>query len=776
MLVSKNNLSQFNSYFKTLDVNKINSIFNAVGIEIEEVIKTKSPEGLVVGKILEISKVEGSKHSLNYCLVETAKEKLNIVCGAQNLKVNDYVVVAPIGTKFSDDFIIQKRKMLDVYSCGMICAYSEINADFAKFSDDYNQDKVIILDNDVNLKTNIYEYLGLNDEIYNLSLPSNRNDLNSIIALLNELNYQIDYNFKLNKKPFKFKVIKDQKISVNSDLVNAHCIGCFDVNENYQTPWNIKKFLINSQVNVQNTVADYANYITLLTGNPIHFYDADKIGNTLTIKQIDTEQKFVSLLDEEITIPANSLVSLDANDQIACLIGIIGANYSKITNETKKVIFEVINLNNDYLRELSEKIKIKNNSSELFSKPIPSIFINYSILFIKNIFDKNNFKVLSYKNKIVSKKIKYHPEAIKKYLGVDISIQKINSILKNTGFSILKNNIFVPPYRLDIANTFDLAEEVLKSLDINNIQESPILSPINFNESAINDEYQLENKLRDHLINLGLYDFKTMNLVSKNYTELFNFYHLDPYVISNPISSQREYYRTSLIPSLLETLKNNLNKKSNLFNFFEIQKIYSKNKNLNNLSIVITKPIVNNVVQTNLFLEQELTLCLNSIQKFLGINFNYKQANIKEFFGFNNEILIDEKHLGYFGKISKAVLKNFDLENYSVYVISLNLNELQLKEETFVFEKLSTLNPIYREITFKNTKDVDINEYINFIKQQKYVNDVKLEKIYIDKENNKFYTVSIKIVSDINLVNNELEAIFNHCINSLSKYGLELKK
>ncbi|MDE6289721.1 MAG: hypothetical protein K2L64_03060, partial [Ureaplasma sp.] len=373
MLVSKNNLSQFNNYFKTLDVNKINSIFNAIGIEVEEVIKTNSPKGLVVGKILEISKLEGSKHSLNYCLVEIANEKLNIVCGAQNLKINDFVVVAPIGTKFSDDFVIEKRKILDVYSCGMICAYSEISPDFAKYTDDYKEHNVIILDNDVDLNTDVYEYLGLNDEIYNLSIPSNRNDLNSILALFNELNYQINYSFKLNDKPFQFKISKDNSISIESDLINGHAIGSFEVPENYKTPWNIKKFLINSEINVHNTVADYANYITLLTGNPIHFYDADKIQNTLKFKCIDESTKFTSLLGDEIEIPKKSLVSLDANNNVACFVGVIGANYSKITKDTRKVIFEIINLDSDYSREISEKTKIKNNSTDLFSKPIPNI-------------------------------------------------------------------------------------------------------------------------------------------------------------------------------------------------------------------------------------------------------------------------------------------------------------------------------------------------------------------------------------------------------------------
>lgn len=776
MLVSKNNLSQFNNYFKTLDVNKINSIFNAVGIEVEEVIKTNSPKGLVVGKILEISKLEGSKHSLNYCLVEIANEKLNIVCGAQNLNINDFVVVAPIGTKFSDDFVIEKRKILDVYSCGMICAYSEISPDFAKYTDDYKEHNVIILDNDVDLNTDVYEYLGLNDEIYNLSIPSNRNDLNSILALLNELNYQINYSFKLNDKPFQFKISKDNSISIESDLINGHAIGSFEVPENYKTPWNIKKFLINSEINVHNTIADYANYITLLTGNPIHFYDADKIQNTLKFKCIDESIKFTSLLGDEIEIPKKSLVSFDANNNVACFVGVIGANYSKITKDTRKVIFEIINLDSDYLREISEKTKIKNNSTDLFSKPIPNIFINYSLLFIKDIFSKNNFKVLSYKNKIVFKKIQYNPESIKKYLGVQLSKSDINSILKKTGFKISINNIIVPPYRLDIFNTFDLAEEVLKSLDINNIENVPIISDLSFKESEINNEYKLENKIRDYLVSIGFYDFKTMNLVSKNYTDLFNFYNLEPYIISNPISSQREYYRTSLIPSLLDVLKNNINKKSNLFNCFEIQKIYSKNKTINSLTMLISKPIVNNVFKEDSCIETDLTLCLESIQKYLNLNFNYKDASIKEFFGFNSEILLNKKHLGYFGKISKSVLKQFDLENYAVYAITINLNELNIEKQNFIFKKPSSLNPIYREITFKNKENVDINKYMNFIKKQKYLEEVKLEKLFIDNQNNKFYTISLKIVSDVNLVNDELESIFNICIDSLSNFGLELKK
>ena len=112
MLISKKLLTEFNDYFKHLDSIKLTNIFNAIGIEVEQIIKPKTPKGLVVGKILEISKVPKAKKDLNYCTVQTDKAVLKIVCGASNVEVGKYVVVALVGTKFSNDFVIQKRKIL----------------------------------------------------------------------------------------------------------------------------------------------------------------------------------------------------------------------------------------------------------------------------------------------------------------------------------------------------------------------------------------------------------------------------------------------------------------------------------------------------------------------------------------------------------------------------------------------------------------------------------------------------------------------------------------
>lgn len=783
MLLSKKTLCNINKTFSSISNNDLISKLNAIGIEVENVIETKPVHGLIVGKILSAEKVENSD-KLNLCSVETINGIFQVVCGAKNARPNIFIVFAPVGTKISDELTISSRKIRGIESNGMICGYSEINPEFAKFLSDQEKNLIIELDIDDNLEalnSNIYDLLDLNDVIYELSLPSNRNDLNGVLSIVNELNYQFDYKFEFSNKSLVKNVSNPIVEIQDNDLINDYLFLNFTLFKKWnKTPWYIKKALINANINTFDNIADLGNYLTLMLGQPVHLYDLDKLENKLIIKKLDTPQSFTTLNNLVIECKENTLVGLTKNNEIASLISVIGSDKFKIDNDSVNILVELINIDNIYVFNLLKNLKIKSTAGNIFSKSLSPFFISLSYYFLKNILEKKYTKKLNilscnlkpFKNI----KFKFDLNKVQSILGLNLSKYKIESILNKTNIKIdFLNNVIVPKNRIDISNNNDIAEEIVKSLDINDFTPIPIEIVKQFNEKNI--EYKKHQLIHDSLLNLGFINTKTFNLTSLINIEQYNLFDLHKYKISNPISSDKEWFRTSLIPSLLDVFLLNHNKKEPNLNLYEIQTLYDKNKHFQCLSILISTPINNNLLNNNEDndLSTQIKFVLNNIFSKFNLDFNLVDSNYNIFNNMQKDIIVENNKIGYLGCLSPKILSKHKY-NHPIFVIEINLDFITNNFKSFKYSQINQFNNINRELTFiVNDDKSNISSYLNELRKNNNILDVNIISIFNDKTNKKSFTIQITIDNKNNLVHEEINKIFDYCIKLLHEYNLTLK-
>ncbi|MDE7433816.1 MAG: hypothetical protein K2M43_01580, partial [Mycoplasmoidaceae bacterium] len=256
MLVSKKAISYLIPEIKNISDELITKAFNNSGCEVERVINHNKVNNLVIGKILKVEQ-HPNADKLHVCKVQLNEEGLvhTIVCGASNLVEQKYVIVALQDAKMVDGREIQYKELRGVLSQGMICAYSELTEQIEFLSESENKN-IILLDDAKIGDTEIAKYINFDDTIYDLSLPSNRNDLNSIYSICQELNGYFKLNFKNEIKEVKFK--EDSHISVS--LNSSYCSGLSLLQiENFkveESSWFVKSFLMNNGIVPKNNLLD----------------------------------------------------------------------------------------------------------------------------------------------------------------------------------------------------------------------------------------------------------------------------------------------------------------------------------------------------------------------------------------------------------------------------------------------------------------------------------------------------------------------------------------
>lgn len=785
MLLSRNLLNQINPKFKSLSTDELTVGLNAIGIEVEEVLEHRTHKGLRVGKILSAEKHPDSDH-LNVCQVQLGDEVTQIVCGAPNLPIGYQVVVAPIGYKFSDEFVIAERKIRGVVSKGMMCGYNELTNLFTDAVDKLEIEGLIRIDPNIKLTDDeLLDYLGLNDTILDLSLPSNRNELNGIYWIAYELNAYFKFDTSLLEL-HDLVTSNDLTINIQTNKVNDYGLLEMSLNNEYDyTRWNLKKYLINSGIHVTNTFADYGNFLTLLFSNPVHMFNKDLITSELVIKELEVDTKMLALDNKEYELKKGTVVSM-VNNEIIAAIGMMGSKKFAIDKNTKNIYLEIANLNSDYLRQQAKVNKINTTSSTLFSKPLAKMISAIALdTFATSNLVKNlvfNLKPIKLITKDERKEVYASISDINKFLGINLTESEIISILNLTGFKYFNERILVPAYRLEIHNLADVCEEILKSIDINNFKVEPILaSVLNFKKNQLYDSLQT---IRQYLVSQQFIETKTYNLASLEDAKKFNWFNIDEEItILNPLSNQRETLRHSLVHQLLNVLVYNQNHKEPLRNIFEIQKIQiDKNNAFTNLTVLLNQDYFIDVLNHEKVVNSILTLkeIFNGLLSVLNrsVNYNYDKLDLEGLASENGLTILSKNNevIGYLGTIKKTTLKEYGLKN-NIYCLSINLDKLLESKQLnkTIIKPISEFNPIYKDFSFTNKNRVLLDKVFKEITDLTYISEVKLVDSFMINDLLS-YTMSVKIQSfDKTLSNDEIEDILHKIRSILEINNLQLR-
>jgi len=305
-----------------VDLKTLAEDMTRVGNEYDSAEKLVPATKLVVGKVLECVNHPDSDH-LHCCKVDVGTEVLNIVCGAPNVREGVKVIVAQVGAELPE-ITIKKGMIRGQESCGMLCALYEIGID-KKFLSEEDKNGIHILGDDAVIGTDPVKYLGLDDETIDFELTANRGDLLSILGMAYEIGAIYDKKVKeidLSHNESGEDLNKSFNVKVNTDncsLFLARKVNNVTIKE---SPEFIKSRLIASGIRPINNVVDISNYVMLECGQPLHFYDADRLGNTIEVRMAENGEKLTTLdnieriLDDVIFINDGKIVLTSDADKL----------------------------------------------------------------------------------------------------------------------------------------------------------------------------------------------------------------------------------------------------------------------------------------------------------------------------------------------------------------------------------------------------------------------------------------------------------------------------
>lgn len=778
MLISKNFLTSIVPQFKNVSDADIDKATYNLGMVLEQVIKHPKLDNIYVGKVLQFERIKGSK-KLRYVVVEVDNKKTyNIVCGANNFKKNDLVAVALPGAKLHNGINIAERDILGYKSQGMLCGYNELTPYGSEYLDYNDKNGIVILDKDAKVGAcTVAQELGLDDTIYDLTLPSDRPDWMGSILIIKDLANWFGFKFNLKQVVSQLKTFGNNLIKINKDLCSfASYLKIDNVNFKKYSPWKLKRLLINNGCKCENKIIDLITQITYLTGIAPLIFDANKITNNIIEKYADKNQH-ITYNSKTYNLTNEDVILTDNNGEVLAIEGVCVDDKYTPQLTSKSLGLYISNLTHWLPRKSAMVHNISTLTSKFAVKPVSLFQINLFIKYIEKKF--KNTVLTNLCNTIESnKEIAFNLKECLDFIK-PIDAKRFKSTLRSLNFKVLKSSAIVPGYRKDLVNQYDLCEEVIKKLSIDVIEIQPIEATIDvgFNN---HDEFYYLNNLRQIMIDNFFVETKTYNLTSKEAIERWNVFGLKPMYELHPCSNnEHRFMKLSLVDNMLKVIEYNLNRKNNLYPIFELQKIYNVKNEWNLTCISFARYSIDKIHNSYINLDAfGLKAILAQIQNFFGVNLGMQKATNPCFakqdclsIKYQNEII------GYIGCLNKKQLKAYKI-NQELYALVLNIEPLMnavTTNELKIKPLLATL-PVLKDITYLANKNTDVEGINKEIKSLSFIADYEYISAY-QQENSDIisYTIHVTINNNETLTKENIDMFINNIVNIIKKHNGEVK-
>jgi len=720
-----------------VDINTLAEDMTSIGNEYDSCGKLVSATNLVIGEVLECVDHPDSDH-LHVCKVNVGNDVLQIVCGAPNVRAGLKVIVALAGAVLPGGNI-KKGVIRGVESNGMLCSMAELGLD-NKFLTEKDVAGIHELPNDAEVGADPIKYLGLDDEVIDFELTSNRGDLLSILGMA----YEIGALYDKEVKDIDVKFNENNSDMSNSFVLDIQTENCplFLVKrvENVtikESPSFIKNRLIASGIRPINNVVDISNYVMLETGQPLHYYDADRLGNKLIVRMANEQEKLTTLDGQERTLSNSDIVIANDNGAVG-LAGVMGGLTTEIESDTKNIIIESAIFDSTLIRKTSKKV-LRSEASSRFEKGLDPNRTYMAMLRSCALLEKYADAIIvggmvEYKNlEIIDKEINITAEKINKRLGITIPHEEIISILNRLGFNVIDNNnsmtVIVPSRRIDISIPEDLTEEVGRIYGIDKIQGKELLLPVV--PGSMNKNNRI---IRNKLCSLGLNETLSYSLIPEESVHKFTNDCFEHVKVLDPMSEDRNTLRYSLIPSLLNIYNYNKARASRDISIYEVGKGFYKNEEgyheENKLAVLMTGEYASGLhsIKVDFYVVKGI---LEELLEYLGYKNRYslKIEDIPSEFhpGQSANIIVNGVNVGIIGKLHPSVIKD------DIYIIEINLEKLFLfKVKAMQYKELSKYPSISKDMAFIVKKDVMASSVMDVIKKAcgKLLVDVSLFDVY----------------------------------------------
>lgn len=545
-------------------------------------------KNIVVGKIVSIEKHTDSDH-LWICKVNCGKDDLiQIVTGAQNLKVGNIVPVALNNSIIYGGKEIKCGKLRGVESCGMLCSLAELG--LTKHDFPYAQeDGIFILGEDCKktIGMDIREAIGLNDVITEFEITSNRPDCLSVVGLAREASATFDLPYKVPSPNIKSGIdnVEDLlQVEIEDTDKCYRYVGAVIKNARIKpSPRWIRERLRAAGVRPINNIVDITNFVMLELGQPMHAFDLRYLeGNIVKVRCAAEGEKITTLDGIERSLSSDMLVIADKNKPVA-VAGVMGGEYSGIMEDTKTIVFESACFNGISVRQTAKKLGMRTESSARFEKELDpngcmkSLIRALELVELLDAGDIVNGSVDRYPNVKEQRTLPFMPDWVNSFIGIDVSAKKQKEYLEKLAFEVKDSKVYIPTFRNDIEHQADISEEIARLYGYENIPDRELKGVAN----GFLTKYQaFTQKVSSTMLSLGLTEVATYSFISpKAYDKIAlpkDSEKRNSVVISNPLGEDTSVMRTTTLPSILEVLSRNYNNRNMSVSVFEPATIYVK--------------------------------------------------------------------------------------------------------------------------------------------------------------------------------------------------------
>ncbi len=748
---------------------------------------------IVVGKILSLEKHPDSDH-MWICMVDTgAEEPTQIVTGAQNLTVGDFVPAALDNSVVAGDKKIKKGKLRGVLSCGMLCSVAELGLTLHDFPYAI-EDGIFVLGDDCQKVPgmDIKEAIGLNDTVTEFEITPNRPDCLSVTGLAREAAVTFGRELKLPETNYK-TAGGDVKELLHSVTIEApdkcyRYAGAVVKNVRIRTsPLWLRERLRASGVRPINNIVDITNFVMLEYGQPMHAFDLRYLDGGKVIVRNASEGETITTLDGiERTLTPDMLVIADENKPVA-VAGVMGGEFSGIMDDTDTIVFESACFNGPSVRITAKKLGMRTEASARFEKGLDSDGCLTSLeraLQLVEILDAGDIVdgvIDVYPNPRKQTVLDFCPDWINEFIGIDVSAEEQQKILEALEFQVKDGKVYVPSFRLDVEHKADLSEEIARFYGFDKIATHFLTGEA---DGGFSDEQKFENLMVNTVLSLGFTEICTYSFMSpKAYDKIClpaDSALRNSVVITNPLGEDTSIMRTTSLASMMEIVSKNYNNRNLSASLFENATVYTPNGE-------DTLPTETRMLTLSMYGGCDYFTLKGKVEKIL------ETAGVEDFDvvpvrdnasyhpGRTAEILVDGKRLALLGEIHPDVLENYSVGT-KVYVAEINFDLLYTIKNTLrLYKQLPKYPALTRDLAFVCDRDMPVLKLEKLMKAAagKHLEHIELFDVYQGgniASDKKSVAFSLRLrASDRTLTDEEADSSVKKIIKALSEVNAVLR-
>ena len=784
------------------NINEIAEILPMLGLEVDNIEnKADKLKEFTIAKVLEC-KVHPNADRLKILSVDDASGKIHqVICGASNVRKGLIGVFASPGMHIPGTGLdLKVGEIRGEKSFGMMCSEKEL-----EISDDH--EGIIELDEGAMVGQKYVKWSGIDDPVISISITPNRPDCLGVRGIAQDLvaakmgDLKSLKSIKVNssfESPKSFKISNE----VSSKGLVPIVIGRYFRNlTNGESPQWMRQRLTAIGQRPISAIVDITNYIMVDLCRPLHAYDGLKIiGNNLEIRFAKDNEKFNALNEKTYELTNSDLVISD-NDGVDDLAGIMGGERTGVSEQTTEMFLETAIFDPINISRTGRRLNINSDARYRFERGLdqnlPKNIQDYIAYFIIDICGgEASYIQESGTGKTWERVINFDPNFVFNLSGVKISNDEISLILTNLGFQIRKKpkvwEISPPSWRNDIDGSADLVEEVIRIYGYDNIPKNSLENHQSVSSPSIDRNYKRSLTLKRLLAGRGMLEAITYSFLSEKDASLFDGENKDLQLV-NPISSDLNTMRPSLLPNLLAAVSQNFKRGETGASIFEIGPIF-KGQNPDDQ----IEHISGIRAGYNSFREWTKT-----IRKFDWLDVRADlEAVIKECGFDSSKILLKREAPNYyhpgrsaafylgkniiaiFGELHPSIIKYFNIKSsvvgFEVFPENIPLPKKISSQKKFL--KLNPLQTVERDFSFILDKDISAGDIIRFLSSldRKLIKDIRIFDLYEGEkisENEKAVGVSIILQpEEMTLSDNEIDILSNKIIQNIStKYNGRLR-